>query len=176
MTQIINLFGGPGCGKSTTAAGLFHKMKLAGYKVELVTEFAKQLTYQGRQILLANNQAYVHAKQLHYLDSVVGQVDYIVTDSPTLLSAIYAKDSYPKSFKQFVLEIFLSYDNINIALKRVKEYQPYGRNQTLQEAIGIDDKVYEALVSYRIPFVLIDGNEQAVGQIFNLINNKVSEK
>jgi adenylate kinase family enzyme len=176
MTKIINLFGGPGSGKSTTAAGLFHRMKLAGYKVELVTEFAKQLTYQKRYAVLANNQAYVHAKQLHYLDTVVGQVDYIITDSPTLLSVVYAKDSYPHSFKQFVIDIFNLYDNLNVAIKRVKEYQPYGRSQTLVEAQEIDDKIYKTLIFYKIPFIVVEGNENAVNQIFNLINNKVSEK
>jgi adenylate kinase family enzyme len=155
MTKIINLFGGPGSGKSTTAAGLFHRMKLAGYKVELVTEFAKQLTYQN---------------------TVVGQVDYIITDSPTLLSVVYAKDSYPHSFKQFVIDIFNLYDNLNVAIKRVKEYQPYGRSQTLVEAQEIDDKIYKTLIFYKIPFIVVEGNENAVNQIFNLINNKVSEK
>ena len=44
--KVINLFAGPGTGKSTTAAGLFYKMKSKGYMVELVTEFAKDLVYQ----------------------------------------------------------------------------------------------------------------------------------
>ena len=43
--KVINLWGGPGCGKSTTAAGLFSIMKMRGHKVELVTEYAKELTY-----------------------------------------------------------------------------------------------------------------------------------
>ena len=39
--KVINLFAGPGAGKSTTAAGLFHLMKIAGMNVELVTEFSR---------------------------------------------------------------------------------------------------------------------------------------
>ncbi len=39
------MFGGPGTGKSTSAAGLFFKMKLAQMEVELVTEYAKDLVW-----------------------------------------------------------------------------------------------------------------------------------
>ena len=38
--KVINLYGGPGTGKSTTAAALFALIKREGYNVELVTEFA----------------------------------------------------------------------------------------------------------------------------------------
>ena len=30
LKQVINLFGAPGCGKSTIASGLFYKMKING--------------------------------------------------------------------------------------------------------------------------------------------------
>ncbi len=46
--KVINLWAGPGAGKSTTAAGLFNLMKIRGYNVELVTEFAKEMVYEGR--------------------------------------------------------------------------------------------------------------------------------
>ena len=38
---VVNFFGGPGCGKSTTAAFLFGHMKVSDYKVELIHEVAK---------------------------------------------------------------------------------------------------------------------------------------
>ena len=41
---IINLFGAPGVGKSTGAAYIFSKLKMAGMNAELVTEFAKDKT------------------------------------------------------------------------------------------------------------------------------------
>lgn len=169
MTKIINLFGGPGSGKSTTAALLFGKMKLAGYNCELVTEFAKQLVWQDRKNLLAKNQAYVFGKQLHYLDSVVGQVDYIVTDSPVLLSAVYVPDTYPKSFTQFVIEIFNSYSNINFFIRRKKQYNPIGRNQTEEEAKGIDVKIKAFLNCYGISYAAIDGDEIASQKIITLL-------
>lgn len=61
--MIINLFGGPGSGKSTLASLIFSEMKLKNINCELVTEYAKQLTWQDRQNTL-KNQLYVLGKQL----------------------------------------------------------------------------------------------------------------
>ena len=33
--KVINFYGGPNSGKSTKAAGLYYKMNMAGYSVEL---------------------------------------------------------------------------------------------------------------------------------------------
>ena len=43
--MVINLLGGPGCGKSTVAAGIFHQLKSLGYSTELVTEYVKDIVY-----------------------------------------------------------------------------------------------------------------------------------
>ena len=43
---IVNLFGSPGTGKSTGAAYIFSKLKMAGINAELVTEFAKDKVWE----------------------------------------------------------------------------------------------------------------------------------
>ena len=48
--QIVNLFGAPGAGKSTGAAYIFSKLKLAGVNAELVTEFAKDKVWESSWI------------------------------------------------------------------------------------------------------------------------------
>jgi len=53
MTKYINIFGGPGAGKSTTAALLFAEMKSGGFKVELVTEVAKDFVWEDRSTTLS---------------------------------------------------------------------------------------------------------------------------
>ena len=60
--QIVNLFGGPGSGKSTTAAGLFYEVKKLKLNVELVTEYAKDAVWEKRHNLL-DDQIYIFAKQ-----------------------------------------------------------------------------------------------------------------
>jgi len=37
MTLVVNLYGGPGTGKSTTAAATFAELKMAGINCELVS-------------------------------------------------------------------------------------------------------------------------------------------
>ena len=44
MAVVINLFGGPGCGKSTGAAYVFSKLKMLGVNAELTSEYAKDKT------------------------------------------------------------------------------------------------------------------------------------
>lgn len=63
---VVNLFGGPGSGKSTCAAGVFTLLKLSGVNAELVTEYAKDLTWEKRHVTLAN-QHYIFGKQLQRL-------------------------------------------------------------------------------------------------------------
>ena len=67
-TLVINLFGGPGCGKSTTMARLFADLKTMGYNVEMVSEFAKDLVYEMRQETM-KDELYIFAKQHHRLFS-----------------------------------------------------------------------------------------------------------
>lgn len=143
-TKIINLFGGPGCGKSTSAAGLFYKMKNSGLSVELINEYAKDLTWEERHGTLAC-QPYVFGKQLWKIQRLIGQVDYVITDSPLLLSVIY-NTSYPESFNLTVKSIFSSFDNLNFLLRRKKKYVEVGRNQTEKEAIAIDGKIENLLL------------------------------
>ena len=59
---VINLWGAPGSGKSTTAAGLFFLMKINKYKVELVTEYAKDLVWNGHEAMFGN-QISIFAEQ-----------------------------------------------------------------------------------------------------------------
>lgn len=51
---LVNLSGGPGSGKSTTAAYIFAKLKMLGYNAELVGEEARELIYDGAIPMLEN--------------------------------------------------------------------------------------------------------------------------
>lgn len=154
--KVINFFGGPGCGKSTTSAGVFHKMKVLGLKVELVTEYAKDMVYENRPNILAD-QLYILAKQTRRVARLQGVVDYCITDSPLLLSCIYNTGS--NLIDDLSLELFNGFDNINFFIKRTKPYMKYGRGQTEQEAIEIDNKIFRKLVDSRIPYGIITPDE-----------------
>ena len=173
MTKVINLYGGPGTGKSTTAAALFALMKLNGYSVELVTEYAKQLVWDDREHTLAN-QGYVFAKQNHKLAMLRGKVDYIVTDSPLPLSAIYGLvNGYYPSFKDYCLDVFDSYENINFFLTRVKKYVTSGRTQTESEAVEIDQIVRGFLSENAIDYITVRGDSLAAQSIMEIVTGAI---
>lgn len=165
--KVINIFGGPGAGKSTTAAGIFYKMKQKGINVELVTEYAKDMTWEGRMNILGD-QLYVLAKQQRRVSRLEGKVDYVVTDAPFFLGLVYMEPDYLKTFEPLVLEAWERYDNHCFMLNRQNiAFQEVGRNQDADGAKAIDDKLHRLLNSRRIPFTEIITSDSAVDEILN---------
>lgn len=155
-TLVINLFGGPGCGKSTIAAELFATLKKQGYEVELVTEYAKDKVWEESYKTL-ENQIYVFGKQLHRMWRLKDKVEFIITDSPLLLSIIYDKNK-DEDLKNLIVTTFNSFDNINIVINRSTVYNQNGRYQNEEQANEIDKEIKELLVSRDIPFKSEDIN------------------
>lgn len=164
--KVINLFAGPGAGKSTTAAGIFYNLKMRGLNVELVTEYAKELTWEKRMDILSGDQLYVFAKQNRRLSRLKGQVDFVVTDSPLLLSLVYG-DHMGENFKNFARETFDSYDNVNYMINRTKKYNPIGRNEDENGARELDEKTRKILEECGYPYTLTQSSETAVDDIMN---------
>ena len=171
--KVINFFAGPGAGKSTTAAGLFFLMKTAGYRVELVTEYAKDLTYE-RSLGVMQNQLALLGEQDRRLQRLVGTVDVAITDSPLLMGLVYAKDRYTAPwFRTAVEGAFDSYDNFNVFVHAVKPYQPWGRRQSEESARALDGPILELLAGR--PRTRVSGNEDAPQILFDLLKSKLKE-
>lgn len=169
MTKVINLVGGPGCSKSTSAAELFALMKWNNINVELVSEHAKQVVWEGHTNIL-NDQLYLLAKQNRKLERLRGKVDYIITDSPLFLGAYYTPATYlPNTFVDLVFELFDSYDNINFLLKRFKPYHKVGRGQTEEQAREIDVALESLMHNNDIPYFTVDGVQGNSRAILNQI-------
>lgn len=139
--RVVNLWAGPGAGKSTTAAGLFYLFKSEGIRCELVTEYAKDLVYERRDM---TDQLAILAQQNKRLRRLQGHVDWVITDSPIPLGLIYVEpgSSWDQPwFREAVEAVYHQYDNVNVILGRVKAYQRYGRNQQEHEARALDEKI-----------------------------------
>lgn len=170
--NVINLWGPPGQGKSTAAAGLFYKMKVAGYDVELVTEYAKDVVWEGRHNLL-RDQLYLLAKQNQRLERLRGQVEWCITDSPILLVLAYTPDNYYNGFEQFTYNVWKSYNNINFLLERSHAYRNRGRIQTEDQAKIIEDRVKQILESHNQKYDIINNSDPAKVIYERICNNDV---
>lgn len=150
MCVVINLWGGPGCGKSTTMAKIFSELKIKGYNVEMVSEFAKDLVYENRMDTM-KDELYIFAKQNHRLFRVKDKVDIIVTDRPLPLTCVYDKvyGKNDKNLHTLVRRTFQEYDNINILLDfNENNYKKEGRLQEKEEALNLHHKIAEELELY----------------------------
>lgn len=140
---VVNFFGGPGCGKSTTAAFLFGHMKVSDYKVELIHEVAKDFVWEDWGHIFGE-QDWIFAHQHRLTRRLIGHdIDYAVVDSSILLSLFYMPDDFPQSFRPFVRDVFDSYNNINIFIDRNPDlpYVQAGRNEDERQAIEIDQRI-----------------------------------
>lgn len=141
----VNLFAGPGAGKSTMAAAVFAALKERGISAELVTEFAKDCAWEGRTGPL-RCQPYVWGEQLWRLERLRGRgVEVAVTDSPSVLSAVYGEDGGARTaFISAVLDQHAADRRgaLNVFVQRVKAYDPRGRFQGLSEARALDERIF----------------------------------
>lgn len=147
----INLYAGPGAGKSTTAAWLFAELKKRDYSVELVSEYVKSWAIAKRDII-GFDQVYLMGKQLNYeYRFLANGIKHIVTDSPVLLSACYTRSYFDDlkiadHMEAIIAEYEARHPSLNIFLNREgKEYRTEGRWQTAEEAKKIDTIVKDAL-------------------------------
>jgi nicotinamide riboside kinase len=147
---VVNLFGGPGTGKSTLAAALFSNLKIKGVNVELVTEFAKDLVWSERNKEL-QDQVYILGKMYHKLWRLKDKVDVVVIDSPLPLCVYYDQGKTP-GMEEFVVGLFNQFKNINILLERNFPYQQEGRYQDESGAVKVHNDIYKLLDALKINF------------------------
>lgn len=152
MTMVINLFGGSGIGKSTTAAKIYARLKDMGIQTELVREYVKHWAWNNREVG-EYDQLYLLGKQSQAEAQLYGKVDVIVTDSPVLLAGVYAKfrwngvaDYVDQAAKSFVRHAEKNgTGHLNFVLQRDKPFNPEGRYETEEQARQIDSFILDYL-------------------------------
>jgi len=175
-TLVVNLFAGPGTGKSTTCAGIFFDLKNLQINCEIAAEYAKDLVWEKRRFTF-EDQIYLFAKQYHRIFRLLGQVDVIVTDCPILLSPVYDQERRP-TFEKLVVEEHDKMWTYNVFLKRKKPYHPVGRINTEKEAQEIDMQVIDVLdrnnQCYEVFDATPEGKDAIVKKILLFLDNKPS--
>lgn len=161
-TKIINLIGAPSTGKSTAAASIFSDLKKLGFSIEYSFEVAKQLSYMNAKEYI-ENQIYVFSQQFTSQWSLIDKVEYVVTDSPLLLSSIYYEYYFNKTkqnlfdnqYKELAIEFydntFMSFNNINFYIEVDKSiYNSEGRHHDKNDVDYIDELIRIKLYNKQI--------------------------
>lgn len=177
-TKVINLYGGPGTGKSTTAGAMFAEMKYRGINCEYVQEYAKDKAWEfGTNHLgvpkVFQAQEYIFGKQHFRLRRCAQDVDIIVTDCPLFLGLIYMPEDFPiPSLRSAIREAYDMYDNLDVFLVRTKPYNTKGRFQTEEQAKGLDVDVKRMLESQAVPYLTVEAGRNAVTEIFDEMTHR----
>lgn len=177
-TLVVNLVGGPGSGKSTSAAGIFYNLKIQHYDVELINEFAKKLTWEENKLALSN-QLYTTANQEYKQAICMGKVDAIITDSPIIIGLMYYEEKNIRKkdlFEQFIIESFKLQNNLTFYIERKKKYSTSGRRQTEEEAKQIDIKTKEFLDNNKIVYTSVPGTPDGLLLMVNMIIERLKNE
>lgn len=138
---VVNLYAGPGAGKSTIAAKVFCELKEDGENVELVTEYAKDVIWDDNTSLLKDS-LYIFAQQLHRVERLRGKVDICIVDSPILLALFYGETVTP-ALKEVALERYANFINLNYLIHRKYKHCEAGRVHDEITSIGLDSAIIE---------------------------------
>jgi len=168
----VNLWAGPGTGKSTMAAGIFAALKWNKIDCELISEYAKQIVWEESYTKL-NNQIYLFGKQYSKHYNLEGKVKVVITDSPIPMGCVYDAGK-TKYLKELTLSEFEKFENMNYFLIRTKDYNPNGRMQTLEEAIEKDSEIKSFMEQHDIPYTDMPATQESVLAIVEEIKTKIS--
>lgn len=156
MTLIINLFGGPGIGKSTSAAYLYAQLKHRGINAELIREYIKDWAYEKRSIGVFD-QLYFLGKQIRRESVPLGKVDVLITDSPVWQGVVYATKyctPYIQRAVRTATECYYAeleqqgHYCRNVLLQRSKAYVQTGRFETEAQARELDDMMLQLPIQF----------------------------
>lgn len=185
---VINLWGAPSSGKSTTASGLFFLMKINKFRVELVHEFAKELVLEKRENVFTD-QNFIFAEQNRRIRRLEEHgYDFAITDSPLMLPLYYDEKRTGEKFDSFASDEFHKYNNINYFLVRRHTFEPIGRRHNEEEAVRIEQDMKqwmrektieytEVVASPRSPEMILEDIRMQmpkhIGMPFNLDDEKL---
>ena len=139
MTILINILGAPSTGKSSLSSKLLAELKELECEAEYSPEYVKGWVWEGKKIG-PFDQFYIFGKETHNQSMLFDKVDYVISDSPVMLTAFYhyyydGRDTLKDVCKEFYkMAEEHGVTVLNFFLTRRKKYNPKGRYQTQEQA------------------------------------------
>lgn len=150
-TKVINFFGGPGSGKSATAALLYGALVVYGYRADLIhtaNRDCDELLPPAYKVI---------AEQRYRLETAAEHADIIVCDHPILQSLAYY-GNLNEDARMMAAECYSMFDSANILLRHPNELLEPPQSSLLDETL--DD------LTDRIRIILM---EEAQGVYFETV-------
>src|SRR6185312_12994688 len=154
---VVNLYGGPGVGKSTLAATLFAELKKRGYDVELVGDVAREMLRDGIQASELN-EVLIAATQYNRLINLEKRgCEIAISDSPIKLGCVYIENADTWKYRMLYdqVEALLramdrQFWHIDFLVEPGCDYDARGRVQTAAKAKELHDKIYNLVQAYAV--------------------------
>ncbi|MFR8831620.1 MAG: AAA family ATPase, partial [Eggerthella lenta] len=147
----VNVFGGPGSGKSTMAYAVAAELKARGYTAECVGEVVKDCIYdaargdQEAARLLdgsVESQEELYRRQSARERRLDGLVQFVVADSPAIMGLAYlapdADEDRAARLAALAQDEFEAQESVNVIVAREGAYDPRARIHAEDEAERID--------------------------------------
>lgn len=146
---VVNLYAGPGSGKTTLAHAVTGRLKMMGTPlvIEYVGEYAKRLVFEDRRAAMAN-QILILGRQFQELGNLWGKADIVVTDGPVLHGLVYGeKLAYTDPFFDLAIWCDRQFQTMNVFVERLETlpFESVGRLQDLEESRRIDQQILDML-------------------------------
>ena len=161
MTILINMLGCPSSGKTSLSAKLFAQLKAMDLNAEYTSEYVKGWAWEGKKVG-PFDQFYIFGKETHNQSRLFDKVDFIISDSPVMLTAFY---HYFYNGNEALNEVCHNFYNlaeeagvqvINFFLPRKKKYIAKGRYQTQEEADALAFQLKEWLNKEDYEYIELD--------------------
>lgn len=177
MTILINMLGCPSSGKTSLSAKLFAQLKAMDLNAEYTSEYVKGWAWEGKKVG-PFDQFYIFGKETHNQSRLFDKVDFIISDSPVMLTAFY---HYFYNGNEALNEVCHNFYNlaeeagvevVNFFLPRKKKYVAKGRYQTQEEADALAFQLKEWLNKEEYEYTILECPDK---ERINVVLEKLKE-
>ena len=177
MTILINMLGCPSSGKTSLSAKLFAQLKAMDLNAEYTSEYVKGWAWEGKKVG-PFDQFYIFGKETHNQSRLFDKVDFIISDSPVMLTAFY---HYFYNGNEALNEVCHNFYNlaeeagvevVNFFLPRKKKYVAKGRYQTQEEADALAFQLKEWLNKEGYEYTTLECSDK---ERINVVLEKLKE-